>query len=38
MSYIIFLAGVIVGVVVALVCVGLALRSELNGMIGRKLS
>jgi len=34
MSYIIFLAGVVIGVIVALCCVGLAIRSE-KGMLGR---
>ncbi len=34
MEYIIFLAGVIVGVIVALGCVALAIRSE-KGLTGR---
>jgi hypothetical protein len=36
MPYIYFLAGVIVGAILALVCVGIALRDE-RGMIGRVL-
>jgi len=36
MEYIIFLAGAVVGVVIALCCVGLAIRSE-KGVIGRRL-
>jgi hypothetical protein len=34
MEFIIFLSGVIIGAVVALICVALAMRSE-KGMIGR---
>lgn len=37
MDYIIFLAGVIVGAVVALCCVGMAMRSE-KGLIGKVIS
>lgn len=35
MDYIIFLSGVVVGVVVAMLCVGLMLRSE-KGAVGRR--
>jgi hypothetical protein len=36
MEYVIFIAGMIVGVVIALGCVALAMRSE-KGMVGRGL-
>jgi hypothetical protein len=36
MEYIIFIAGIIVGVIITLGCVAVALKSD-KGMIGRKL-
>jgi len=36
MEYIIFIAGVVIGAVVTLLCVGMAMRSE-KGAIGRGL-